>query len=436
MKPFRVALTLTVALAVALVIGFPLGTQSQEKTIKIGLIFDFSGPFSAAGSLLNYRGAKLAIDWANDKGGVLGKYKIVRVDADAQSKADVAINEAERLLNAEHVDILSGIYSSAHAVPIAERVDKQKRFLWITTAISDAVFKDRNLQYTFRPQAPGSSFGALSVQYIAAFSEERFKKPAKDLRIAIIYEDGPYGSSVAASSEIEAKKQGMQITMKEGYSAQAADLSSLITKLRAARPDVLFHTGYNPDISLFLRQAKDQGLRVKAYLGHGAGHSQIDKLKEGFGTEIEGFHTVDPIDGTLVDPKKLRAGVGEVTAEMVRRYKKEFGEAPPMHVSIGFNNMWILLNDVLPRAIQKHGGWSAEALAKAARETDIPDGGTMQGYGVKFFPEGNPMRGQNERAFPAVYQVIDGKFAIVYPKAFANSAPILPLPPSSPFAAR
>ena len=56
--------------------------------------------------------------------------------------------------------------------------------------------------------------------------------------------------------------------------------------------------------------------------------------------------------------------------------------------------------------------------------------------GVKFFPEGNPMRGQNERAFPAVYQVIDGKFAIVYPKAFANSAPILSLPPSFPFAAR
>ena len=65
---------------------------------------------------------------------------------------------------------------------------------------------------------------------------------------------------------------------------------------------------------------------------------------------------------------------------------------------MGFNNMWILLNDVLPRAIQKHGGFSPEALAKAARETDIPEGGTMQGYGVKFLGEGNPMRGQNERA--------------------------------------
>src|SRR5499426_612333 len=309
----RQFLATTGAAAAGTAVGpWVLRAHAQASTIKIGTLFDHTGPFSAAGSLNCWRGAKMIIDLVNEKGGVLGKHKIVRVDSDSQSKADVAINEAERLLNAEHVDILSGIYSSAHAVPIAERMDRQKKFLWITTAISDAVFKDRNLQYTFRPQAPGSSFGALSVQYIAAFSEERFKKAPKDLRIAIIYEDGPYGSSVAASSEAEARKVGMQIIMKEGYSDQADDLSSLITKLRAARPDVLFHTGYNPDIALFLRQSKEQGFRVKAYLGHGAGHSQIDKLKEGFGTEIEGFHTVDPIDGTLVDPKKLRAGVGEV----------------------------------------------------------------------------------------------------------------------------
>ncbi len=81
----------------------------------------------------------MMIDYINEKGGVLGKYKIVQVDGDSQSKADVAINEAERLLNVEKVDILAGVYSSAHAVPIAERVDKQKKFLWITTAIADAV---------------------------------------------------------------------------------------------------------------------------------------------------------------------------------------------------------------------------------------------------------------------------------------------------------
>ena len=430
---------LAVAL-LALTVAPPPAVDAQAPTIKIGLLFDHSGPFSAAGSLNCWRGAKMMIDLINERGGVLGKYKIVQVDGDSQSKAEVAINEAERLLNVDKVDILAGVYSSAHAVPLAEKVDKQKKFLWITTAIADGVLKDRNLQYTFRPQPNGGLFGAYSVQYIASYSQERFKKAPKDLRVAIIYEDGPYGAGVAAANEAEAKKLGMQVVLKEGFSIQAPDLSSLVTKLRAARPDVLFHTGYAPDIALFLRQSKEQGLRVKAYLGHGAGHSQLDKLKESFGNEIEGFHTVDPIASQLLDPKKLKPGVGELTAEMVKRYKAfEPNIAPAAiapHVSMGFNNMWILLNDVLPRAIQKHGGFSPEALAKAARETDIPEGGTMQGYGVKFLPAGNPMAGQNERAFPAVFQVVEGKFELVYPKTVQTASPILPLAASSPFAAR
>ena len=441
MKATRVLLAVALALTVAWIGPWSERADAQGQTIKIGVLYDHSGPFSAAGSLNCWRGAKMIIDYVNERGGVMGKYKIVQVDGDSQSKAEVAINEAERLLNVEKVDILAGIYSSAHAVPLAEKVDKQKKFLWITTAIADNVLKDRNLQYTFRPQVNGGLFGAYSVQYIAAYSQERFKKAPKDLRVAIIYEDGPYGAGVAAANEAEAKKQGMQVVLKEGFSIQAPDLSSLVTKLRAARPDVLFHTGYAPDIALFLRQAKEQGLRVRAYLGHGAGHSQLDKLKEGFGNEIEGFHTVDPIASQLLDAKKLKPGVGELTAEMVKRYKAQFEPNIPdraiaPHVSMGFNNMWILLNDVLPRAIQKHGGWTPDALAKAARETDIPEGGTMQGYGVKFFGPGHPMAGQNERAFPAVFQVVEGKFELVYPKTVQTANPILPLAASSPFAAR
>jgi branched-chain amino acid transport system substrate-binding protein len=422
-------------------IGIPAAPAlAQAPSIKIGLLYDHTGPFSAAGSLNCWRGAKMIIDYVNEKGGVLGKHKIVQVDGDSQSKAEVAINEAERLLSVENVDILAGVYSSAHAVPLAEKVDRQKKFLWITTAIADAVVKDRNLQYTFRPQPNGGLFGVGSVQYIASYAPDKFRKAAKDLRIAIIYEDGPYGAGVAAANEAEAKRQAMQIVLKEGYSAQAADLSSLVTKLRAARPDVLFHTGYNPDINLFLRQSKEQGLRVRAYLGHGAGHSQLDKLKEAFGNEIEGFHTVDPPASQLIDVKQLKPGVGDLTQEMVKRYKTFEPNIPVSniapHVSMGFNNMWILLNDVLPRAIQKHGGWSAEALAKAARETDIPEGGTMQGYGVKFYGEGQPMRGQNERAIAAVYQVIDGQLKHVWPKVVASPNPPVLLPASSPFAAR
>jgi branched-chain amino acid transport system substrate-binding protein len=441
MQLARVLVTLAVMVTVACGLVSPPPAGAQGQTIKIGVLYDHSGPFSAAGSLNCWRGAKMMIDLINEKGGVLGKYKIVQVDGDSQSKAEVAINEAERLLNVEKVDILAGIYSSAHAVPLAEKVDKQKRFLWITTAISSKVFDGRNLQYTFRPQPMGTQFGELSVQYVAEYSQEKLKKPAKELRLAVIHEDGAYGADVALGNETKAKELGLNVVLKEGYSINAPDLSSLVTKLRAARPDVVFHTGYNPDISLFLRQAKEQGLRMRAYIGHGAGHSQLDKLKEGFGKDVEWFHTLDPIASQLLDPKKLKPGVGDLTAEMVKRYKAQYDanaatQAIAPHVSMGFNNMWILLNDVLPRAIEKHGGFGPEALAKAARETDIPEGGTMQGYGVKFQPAGHRFAGQNGRAYPAVFQVIEGKFELVFPKVVATAAPVLPLPASSPFAAR
>src|SRR5215831_14792205 len=160
MKRPRTVLGLLALASIAAVAIATSGQAQQPQTIKIGTLYDHSGPFSAAGSLNCWRGAKMLIDFVNEHGGVLGKYKIVQVDGDSQSKAEVAINEAERLLNVEKVDILAGVYSSAHAVPLAEKVDKQKKFLWITTAIADGVLKDRNLQYTFRPQPNGGLFGA------------------------------------------------------------------------------------------------------------------------------------------------------------------------------------------------------------------------------------------------------------------------------------
>ena len=291
------------------------------------------------------------------------------------------------------------------------------------------------------PPKGGTGTGIVTVQYVAANAQSKLKKGIKDVRAAIIYEDGPYGAGVAASNESEARKQGMNVVLKEGFSAQAPDLSSLVTKLRAARPDVIFHTGYNPDIALFLRQAKEQGLRMKIYVGHGAGHSQLAKLREAFGNDVEGFHTTDPPASQLIDRKKLKPGLAELTQEMLKRYKVFEPTIPPgqiaPHVSMGFNNIWILLNDVVPRAIQKHGGFGPEALAAAARETDIPEGGTMQGYGVKFHPAGHPMAGQNMRAFAAVFQVVDGEFKHVYPPVIASltNPPVL-LPTSSPFLSR
>jgi len=411
------------------------GAAAQD--IRIGVLYDLSGPLAAAGSIASSVGANIAIEMVNEKGGVLGKHKIVPIAADAQSKADVAINEAERLLSQERADILLGVFSSAHAVPIAQRVDAQKKIFWITTAIATAVFKDRNLQYTFRAQVHSDQFGDASTQFLAEVAKPKLGMEPKDIKVAIIYEDGPYGVGVASSNESGAKQRGMQIVLKEGYAATSPDLSSLVTKLRRARPDVLLHTGYNPDITLLLRQAREQGLRFKALIGHGAGYGQIDKLVETFGKDVDHVFNVDPVAAQLLDPKTLKPGIGELTAEMVRRYREKTGakEVPP-HASMGFNQTWVLLDTVLPNAIQKHGGFSAEAIRKAALEVDIPEGGTVQGYGVKFFPPGHQLAGQNERSSPVVMQYIGGETKIAWPTALRTIDPVIPLPASSPYAAR
>jgi branched-chain amino acid transport system substrate-binding protein len=411
-------------------------SHALAKEIKVGVIFDYTGPYAAGGSEPGAIGTKIAIDMINEKGGVEG-HKINAIYADAQSKVEVAINEAERLLNQEKVDLLMGLYSSGQCVPLAAKVDAQKRFMWANICVSSAVFKGRNLKYVFRCQVHSDTYGLVSPDFVAHYAKSRLGKDAKDVRVAIIHEDGPYGAGIASGNEMGAKAHGMKIVLKEGYAATAPDLSSLVTKLKRARPDVILHTGYNPDITLLLRQGRELGLKFKALIGHGAGYGQIDKLIATFGDDVNYTFNVDPVAAQLLDPKTLAPGLGDLTGEMVKRYKAATGakEVPP-HTSMGFNQSWIFLTDVLPRAIKKYGGYDPESLRKAALDTDIPVGGTIQGYGVKFYPPGHEMAGQNLRATPVVMQYVDGKTKIAWPIELQTIDPILPLPPSHPYAAK
>ena len=404
------------------------GVQAQTKELKIGVIFDLTGALAAGGSYASYLGTKYAIDMINERGGVEG-YRIKPIYADAQSKADVAINEAERLLNQEKVDMLMGVFSSAHCVPMAQKADQAKKFMWANVCVASSVFKDKNLRYAFRAQVHSDQFGEASCTFLNEEAKARLGKEPKDLKVAVIYEDGPYGAGVASGNESACKRYGMQVVLKEGYAATSPDLSPLVTKLKRARADVILHTGYNPDITLFLRQSREQGLKWSALIGHGAGYGQFDKLFATFKEDANFIYNVDPVAAQLLDPKALAPGMGALTAEMVKRYRADVkGDEIPTHVSMGFNQSWIFFTDVLPRAIKKYGGIDSEALRKAALDTDIPSGGTIQGYGVKFFPPGTSMAGQNERASPVVMQYNGNDTFVVWPQAIRTKDPVLPLP--------
>lgn len=418
----------------ALALSGCLWASLASADMKVGVVYDLTGPLAGGGSKAGQLGTKIAIDMVNERGGIAG-HRIVPIYADAQSKTDVAINEAERLLNDAKVDVLMGFFSSAQCVPISAKVDAAKRFMWLNICVATAVLKDKNLRYVFRPQVHSDQYGEASCRFVAENAKARFGKDAKELRIAIIHEDGPYGAGIAGTNETSCKALGMQIVHKEGYAATSSDLSALVTKLRRAQPDVILHTAYNPDITLFLRQAREAGLRWSALIGHGAGYSQVDKLYETFKGDVDYLFNVDPVAAQLLEPKSLAPGIGDLTAEMVKRYKAETGaNEVPTHVSSGFNQAWVFFTDVVPRAIKSHGGFDPEALRQAALETDIAPGGTIQGYGVKFPAAGTPLSGQSERSEPAVMQYVKGETKVVSPAAIRTAEPVMPLPKGHPYA--
>src|SRR3954466_1544227 len=409
-------------------LGMAASAQAQDKKIKIGVIFDLTGPLAGGGSELEYIGAQIMLD-QYAKTGVEG-YKVEGVYADAQSKPDVAINESVRLLEQEKVDMLLGFFSSAQCVPVAARVEQLKKFMWMTTCISSGVFENKNYKYVFRPQASGDQFGLMTMDFIAQNAQAKFGKEPKDLRVAIIHEDGAYGVDVSKGNVAGAKKAGFNVVLKEGYSATAPDLSALVTKLKRAQPDVIFHTGYNPDITLLLRQAREQGLKFGALVGHGAGYGVYEKLKEGLGADANFIFNTDPISIWLANQKTMDPKLPPV----IKMVGEEFDKLKPgvairsAHVGIAASNTYVFLNEVLPRAIKQYGGVDPDALRKAALDVDLPEGGTMLGFGVKFFGEGTPMAGQNERSFPVVIQYVDDKSYVVWPKSQAQRDAVLPLP--------
>src|SRR6516162_9436705 len=154
-RPGRTGMMLLRALAVISVAALPFVVLAQQKEIKIGFIYDVTGPFAASGSEAAQIGTKAAIDMFNEKGGVEG-YRINAIFVDAQSK----------------VDVVSGLFSSAECVPIAPQVDARKKFTWLNVCVATEVLKDRKLNYVFRPHQQTDLPGAMSCDYINYYASK------------------------------------------------------------------------------------------------------------------------------------------------------------------------------------------------------------------------------------------------------------------------
>jgi branched-chain amino acid transport system substrate-binding protein len=415
--------------------------EVKDIKIKVGIVEPLTGSMAPLGTA-ECDAIIMAIEMINEKGGIDGKYPIEYVVADSQSDPGIGASEAERLITAEKVPILLGSYSSAIAMAISEVAERNKVVLWEMSGTTDDLLI-RGYKWTFRTESQASSWGAASVECLVSELEKQGKE-YKSLKVAIVHEDGPYGTAVAKGNEAWANKYGLNVVMKEAYSSKTVDLSNLIMKLKSANPDVLLLTSYVTDAILFNRQSKELGFTVPILITHSGGHS-VQAFVDGVGDDANFLMTVDP---TPLNPNldAFDPELAELYEEFVSRWTDEYGWPPYHHVEHRqFAQSLILFNEIMPKVIERatDGEITPELIASVVRETKLEDGQTLMGHGVEFSTPDNTFKdpwlgnehiGQNIKAHAFINQYFDKQLYCVWPEKYASREPVLFLPQEHPLA--
>ncbi len=402
--------------AVGAAISAPVASAlaaSGDGSLKLGAIYPLTGGMALLGEE-SWRGAEVARVLQNKKGGLLGKQiEFVRGDA---PDANAAVSQANRLISSERLPILIGTYASPLAMAASEVAERNQVIYWEMGGISDPIVQ-RGFKYLFRITPMGSMYGAKAADYSKEVLAPKFGIAPEKLKVSIVHEDALYGTTVAAGAEKRAKEIGLNVLGRDPYSAKATDLSPLVLKLKAAQPDVLIATSYIQDLLIFWKQARELGFWPKAVIGTGAGYA-LTEFASAMGDDATGVFNVDNTQ-YLINPS-FAPGAKEAG----QAYQDLFKEPPRSgHSLMNYMGAQVLF-DVISRA----GSTDPEAIRKAALATDIPDGKTPMGYGVKFAPPDDKIAGQDIRAFPMIYQWQKGKQLTVWPKGAAVADAIIPWP--------
>lgn len=396
-----------------LVMGATLPAGAQDA-IRVGTLYPLTGPLALFGNE-EWRGAETARVVQNEKGGVLGK-KIEYVKADAPD-AKAATTEAERLITVEKLKVIVGSYSSSIAYASTAVAEKYGVICFEMGGIADAITQ-RGFKYLFRINPLASDFGIRGVELSEQSICPKLGLKPGDTRVAVIYEDTLYGTTVGTSAVKTAKERGFRVVADEPYNAKAVDLSSLVMKLKSAQPHIIIATSYLNDAILFWRQARELKLNVRAMIGTGGGHGTKDAA-DALGDDINYIFNVD-----ITQPRNTNEKFCPGITEYSNRYQKIFGYPPKSGHSLRAYMGVLVLWDVIKRA----KSMDPEAIRKAALETDIPEGTTPTGWGVKFAPPGHPNMGTDLRAKPIVMQWFNQDQYTVWPPAAAVKEMVIPLP--------
>lgn len=404
MPTTRRRVLLGAGLAAAAVAGAARAATAQP--LGLGALFPFSGSLSLMGDE-SFRGLDLATDELNTAGGLLGRpVSLVRGDANDTGPATA---EAKRLVEQAKVACVFGSYASAVAVAASAVTELAGVPYFELDALADPV-TERGLKLIFRSCPLASACGVLSVDTVVDRLVPLWHVASSTLKVALLHEDGPNGTAVAAAQEHRCKDRALPLVERIPYPATAIDMAPLAQRLRGANADVVLHTGHANDVVLFHRALKQIGWWPRMVIGAGGGYS-LNDTAQALGSDFDGVLNVDVTQYHISDI------VAPGAAEVASAYQRKYG-APPRsgHSLVCFAGARLFYD-----AVQRAGTFDHDKLRATLRATDVPAGSTVGGFGVKFDD-----KGQNSRAVPYLTQWQKGVLMTVAPKD-AAVAELLPL---------
>ncbi len=240
-------------LAVALGVGSWSPPAAAQSPIRIGASLSLTGTYAALGQN-QQRGYQLCAKHVNEKGGVLGR-KIEFVLYDDQSQPATGVRLYERLITQDKVDAVMGPYSSAITEAVANVNEKYKMPMVAPMASTTSIFK-KGRKFVFMVQSPAEL-------YLEGLIDVAAKKGLKT--VAIVNEDTLFPKATVQGTIELAKKKGLQVVFVEAYPKGNTDFSAIMTKIRAANPDVLGAATYFDDAVAITRQMKELNVNPKMY---------------------------------------------------------------------------------------------------------------------------------------------------------------------------
>jgi len=247
---------------------------AAADTIKIGVNEPLTGAVAASGNYVT-DGARIAADEINASGGVLGN-QVELIIEDNKSNPKEAVSAAEKLIVKDGVPVMMGAWSSTYTLAVMPKLMEYGVPMVVETSSSGKITTSGN-PWIFRisptsemeAKAFGGKVGALNI---------------KKANFLVVNNDWGRGAGAEFANMLADK--GIDVGVTETMDAKATDLSAQLASIKAAGGDTLFVTTGVEQLTLVLKQAKEQQLDTRIITTGGS--SSPDQLIEQAGDAAQG----------------------------------------------------------------------------------------------------------------------------------------------------